>query len=107
VRQYQMAMNVESAYEEADRDGRDGKPSDCILLYDPKDIQLLKFLIEKSEHEEVAEQKEHRKLQAMTNYCHTHSCLMAYILKYFTNEPQDYRCENCSNCQERSEKINM
>src|SRR5699024_5715482 len=71
------------------------------------DLQLQKFLIEKSELDEETEQNEYRKLQAMYNYCHTHSCFMAYILKYFTNEPSDYRCEHCSNCVERSEKVDM
>src|SRR5699024_2335580 len=92
VLHYRMPMNVESYYQEAGRAGRDGEPSDCNLLCTPQYIQLQKFLIEKSEHVVVAERIEQHILHNKTNYCHSHSSLMANIVKYYTNLPQYYCC---------------
>lgn len=95
---HNMPRHLEAYYQEAGRAGRDGELADCILLYQPADIQVQKYLIEQSVLSPVRQEMEYAKLQCMIDYCHTSTCLRAYILDYFGETPLTDNCAACSNC---------
>jgi ATP-dependent DNA helicase RecQ len=48
VLHYQAPGSLEQYVQEAGRGGRDGKPTLCELLFDPEDLDIQRFLLEKS-----------------------------------------------------------
>ena len=108
---YNMTKNMESYYQEAGRAGRDGKPSDCILLFSNEDMRIAGYFIQNSGKNIELTEKERRvlyrrdldRLDKMIGYCETSGCLRAYLLKYF-GEKHKGNCGNCGNCRPCSEK---
>ena len=93
---YDMPKNVEGYYQETGRAGRDGLPSEALLLFGLGDIVTARGLIQKSEN--VAQKRvELYKLDAMVDIAESVTCRRRAILAYF-GEQYDRDCGNCDVC---------
>ncbi len=96
VAHYDMPKNLEGYYQETGRAGRDGLPSQAMLLFGMSDVVFARKLINEMENA-AQRQIESHKLDAMVGFAEAITCRRRVLLGYF-GEDLGRDCGNCDVC---------
>ena len=93
-----LPKSMEAYYQEIGRAGRDGEPSDTLLLWSLSDAALRRRQIAESEMDEDRRRMELRRLDALIAYCEAPRCRRITLLGYFGEQAEP--CGACDLCDD-------
>jgi ATP-dependent DNA helicase RecQ len=92
-----LPKSIEQYYQEAGRAGRDGLPSDCLLLWQPKDAGLLAYFIDKM-NDPAEKERAWQRYHTVRRFAESARCRHLQICTHFGQTPKWERCEMCDVC---------
>ena len=95
-----IPTSLEGYVQEVGRASRDGLPSKAYLLYDPKDSNLIKWMLKKTITNPANLTLRLSKFSKMSKFATANDCYRKQILTYFNQKQKNDNCNSCSNCVE-------